>query len=161
MEIKIIINEAGTGRGTRRVMGEGRRADRGKWMGDSPRARHGGRRHEGWGRGAHRQEGDDRPTERGRVIGKVIELPDGRVKIVSREGMEMGRGPRRHRVAGRHGEQWRHGEQPGRRHHEGPGGWARRHDHDESDEAREARRARRRLAREIVRALEEGGYNKA
>lgn len=146
MEIKIIINEAGTSRGMRQANehGEGgRRTRRGAWRGRRHAGHHPGERHEGMAR-------RERPAERGRVIGQVVELPDGRVKIISREDMETGRGPRRH---------WgepRHEDRPSR--HEGPGRWERR---DQSDEDRETRRARRRLAREIVRALEAGGYNKA
>lgn len=157
MEIKIIINEGNAGRGTRHMPGEGRhRARRGDGMERGRFGRHGyrargGHRHEGPGRWAGHREPGGESAERGRVIGKLIELPDGRVKVVRREGLETD-GPRRH---------WKHErrEEHPRHRHEGPARWARRR--DDSDEAREARRARRRLAREIVRALEESGYNKA
>lgn len=147
MEIKIIINAAGTGRGKRHFMDEGRRAGRGEGMGHGPRVRYESHRH-----GCRHERGEG-SAERGRVIGKLVELPDGRVKVVRREGMETG-GPRRH---------WEYEQREGRphRHHEGPGHRVRRHGRDESDETRETRRERRRLAREIVRALEAGGYNKA
>lgn len=157
MEIKIIINEGNAGRGPRHMPGEGRhRARRGDGMERGRFGRHGyrargGHRHEGPGRWAGHREPGGESAERGRVIGKLIELPDGRVKVVRREGLETD-GPRRH---------WKHErrEEHPRHRHEGPARWARRR--DDSDEAREARRARRRLAREIVRALEESGYNKA
>ncbi len=63
MEIKIIINEDGMDGATRR--GAGRR---GRW-GHIPEGR--------------REQRHDQTTH-GRVIGKLIELPDGRVKIVGR-----------------------------------------------------------------------------
>lgn len=148
MEIKIIINEAGTGRGMRRMGGEGRRSRRHAWLDREHQAhRPEGHRPEG-----HRPEGraGERAAEDGRVIAKVIEMPDGRVKIVSRGEPGTGHGPRRHRGEGQCASR-----------HEGRSRWEGGHEQPETDENREARRARRHLAHEIARALEEAGYNKA
>lgn len=145
MEIKIIINEAGAGRGERRMGPAGRRMHRGSWMGGE-RAGHG-----------HGHHGGEMPSERGRVIGKVVEMPDGRVKIIGRGGPEMTHNSRRHGGEERQDEERRES-RFSRRHFQGHHDGGRHGAPDAGDEGREARRARRRLAREIVRALEESGF---
>ena len=128
MEIKIIINEDGMDGATRR--GAGRQ---GRW-GHIPE-----------GRREHRHD----QTTHGRVIGKLIELPDGRVKVVGRRGPDSN---------------WR-GQEVGPRgehRHEGAGcGHTHRDERGHSPADHEARRARRRLIREIVTALEAAEHNKA
>lgn len=118
MEVKIIINEAGTGRQAH--------DHRGRRGNHSPA----------------RRGPAQRPDSRGRVIGKLIELPDGRVKVIGRRGPD--------------------GSRRAQRHHEGSGrGWAYRDEQQHSLAGREARRARRRLIREIAHALEAADLNKA
>lgn len=142
MEIKIIINEAGTGRGMRRFDGEGRRSRHVRAEAGGRHEGHRRHRHGSWGadRREERSEGrmhSERESERGRVVGKVIELPDGTIRVV-RKG-EPGAGP---------------GFACGMRRPRPEAGHA-------DDPQREARRARRRMARAIARALDEAGYNKA
>lgn len=153
MEIKIIINESGRGsrrlgkgRGMRnwgegreggpRHMGEGRRRRHGR---PADRVNEGHRRFEGregrgmreWGIGSESHDGGSRRMGEGRVIGFLVEQPDGRTRIV-RKGETGGRAcGMRHRSVS---------------------------DQAAGQEERQARRARRRLARHIVRALEESGY---
>ena len=150
MEIKIIINESGPGRGPRRLGQGGRHMGRAGWMGGE----RGHRRHADHSQGRH---GDsEMPAERGRVIGKVVEMPDGRVKIIGRGGPEMAHRSRRHGGEERRDEERREARFSGRHYRHQDGG---RHGAPAADdEGREARRARRRLAREIVRALEESGF---
>ena len=150
MEIKIIIiNEDGMDGATRR--GAGRR---GRW-GHIPEGR--------------REQRHDQTTH-GRVIGKLIELPDGRVKIVGRRGPDGNRrgpdGNRRGPDGSRRGPDGsRRGPEVGPRsehRHEGAGcGHAHRDEREHSPADHEARRARRRLIREIVSALEAAEHNKA
>ncbi|MCA9868450.1 MAG: hypothetical protein KIS95_13435 [Anaerolineae bacterium] len=125
MEVKIIINEAGTGRQAH--------DHRGRRGNHSPA----------------RRGPAQRPDSRGRVIGKLIELPDGRVKVIGRRGPDGSRrGP--------------DGSRRAQCHHEGSGrGWAYRDEQQHSLAGREARRARRRLIREIAHALEAADLNKA
>lgn len=151
MEIKIIINEAGPGRGPRRMGQGGRRMGRAGWMGGE----HAPRRHADHHQGRH---GDsEMPAERGRVIGKVVEMPDGRVKIIGRGGPEMAHRSRRHGGEERRDEERRES-RFSRRHYQGHHDGGHHGAPDAGDEGREARRIRRRLAREIVRALEESGF---
>lgn len=162
MEIKIIINEAGRGSVGRRP-----RHGRGMPMGQRGEGWRGGHHQRDWG--ADRLRGprhEEATAGGGRVIGKLIETPDGRVRLV-RRGME--RDEQRHSCGHRHQHgETRHGEQRafgrseagsrdyGRRAHSR---WA--EGEGEEGEGREAHRARRRLAREIVRALEESGYGRS
>lgn len=194
MEIKIIINEAGTSRRSGKVgfegRGEGRRAAHRHHRPEGGERRAGGRwgcraegRH-GEGRWSHRAEGGqgegrwghrmsshgegrwgaaEPQAERPRVIGKVVEMPDGSVRVIRRPEREgEPRGERRHRHGGHRGmgHGMGHGKHEGRRGHGRHGHRAEhgRAERPHSDEARQAQRARRQLAREIVRALEESGY---
>ncbi|HNS40307.1 MAG TPA: hypothetical protein PKJ56_08685, partial [Promineifilum sp.] len=83
MKVTITIQDKGDGRRMgRRWMSEGRHEGRGRWMGEG---RHEGRgrwmsegRHEGRGRWMEEGRSADRP----RVVGKLVELPDGRIRVV-------------------------------------------------------------------------------
>ncbi len=180
MEIKIIINEGGAGRvrrGARFMDKDSRRGRKfgrrglgghrhGEWGHGRHEARHGGeawREGEGQRHGCRRRahvEGEATAREGGRVIGKLVELPDGRIRVVKRRG----EGGRRHDRLGHDGERKhdgprhervsRHGRRHGERLERGAGARY-------NEEEREARRARRRLIRQIVRAIESGEFGEA
>ncbi len=160
MEIKIIINEAGMDHTPRRGAAQRRR----------------------WGHTPDAQREHGQP--RGRVIGKLVELPDGRVKVVGHRGSDGGHrgsdGGHRGSDGGHRGSDGGHRGTDGG--HRGPDGGHRgmrggrcaasRHEAGGREQAyraerphspadREARHARRRLIREIVRALEAAEHNQA
>ena len=101
LKVTITIQDKGDGRRMgRRWMSEGRHEGRGRWMSEG--------RHEGRGRWMEEGRSADRP----RVVGKLVELPDGRIRVV-RLGESRGEG-RRHE--GRHGK-CRRGEDHRHEHH--------------------------------------------
>lgn len=122
MNITIIVNEGGRPR---------RHDPTGHGPTDHGHRDHG---HRDYGRHAEtRPHRTGRPAAEGRVIGRVVEMPDGRIRVVRRgeRGAEPG-----HFCGRRPG--WAEGDRP-----TPPAG-----------DDREARRARRRFVRRVIRAIE-------